>query len=58
MAVPEELMAILVCIECRGSLDDRGDVLVCRDCGLHYPVRDGIPIMMIEEAFRPEGDSP
>lgn len=57
MAVPEELMEILVCLECKGRLDDRGAVLVCRDCGLHYPVRDDIPIMMIEEAYRPEEGS-
>ena len=28
--------------------------LACTACGLHYPVRDGIPIMLPEEAYRPE----
>ncbi|MGH9051562.1 MAG: Trm112 family protein [Acidimicrobiia bacterium] len=67
MALPEELMSILVCPDCHGDLEERpasgeesgrGDtVLVCLQCGLHYPVRDGIPVMLIEEAFRPEPGS-
>jgi uncharacterized protein len=57
MAIPDELLAILVCIECHSALEDRGDELVCTGCGLHYPVRDGIPIMLREEAFRPEEES-
>lgn len=54
MAVPEELMEILRCIECRGSLDDRDDRLVCRDCGVAYPVEGDIPIMMPDRMIRPE----
>jgi uncharacterized protein YbaR (Trm112 family) len=54
MAVPEELMAILRCIECRGILDDRGDRLVCRDCGVAYTVHGDIPVMMPEEIIRPD----
>lgn len=70
MALPEELMSILVCPDCHGDLEERplppaasrqaerGDtVLVCLQCGLQYPVRDGIPVMLIEEAFRPEPGS-
>lgn len=53
MAIPEVLLEILVCLECHGGLDDRGDRLVCRDCGCAYPVRDGIPIMLAEEIIRP-----
>jgi uncharacterized protein YbaR (Trm112 family) len=56
MAVPEELLAILRCIECRGSLDDHGDRLVCRDCGTGYPVEGDIPVMLPERLIRPEGD--
>jgi uncharacterized protein YbaR (Trm112 family) len=53
MAIDEVLLEILVCIECRGALDDRGDRLVCRDCGCAYPVRDGLAIMLTEEIIRP-----
>ena len=54
MPVPEELLALMVCPECRAALEDRGGALVCRGCGLHYPVRDEIPIMLPEESYRPE----
>ena len=46
------LADILVCPACKGDLEadeDRG-VLWCVDCDLGYPVRDGIPIMLIDEA--------
>jgi len=54
VAIPEDLLAIMACPECRSPLEDRETALVCRGCGLHYPVRDGIPVMLPEEAFRPE----
>lgn len=57
MSLPAELMVILQCPECRGKVVDSGDAVVCIECGLHYPVRDGIPFMLVEEAFRPEEDA-
>lgn len=53
MAVPEDLLAIMRCIECGESLEEVADALRCTGCGLHYPVTDGIPVMLIEEAYRP-----
>ncbi|HSR14210.1 MAG TPA: Trm112 family protein [Gemmatimonadales bacterium] len=53
MAVPDELLEIMICLECGGRLADRGEALVCLACGLHYPVREGIPVMLAEEAYRP-----
>lgn len=52
--VPDELMEILVCPNCKGDLeaDDAESLLECVSCRLCYPVRDGIPIMLIEEAIR------
>ncbi len=52
MALDDRLLEILVCPSCRGSLEhkERRHVLVCTDCGLQYPVRDGIPVMLVEEA--------
>jgi uncharacterized protein len=49
-----ELLAILVCPKCKGDLEYRPEdaVLDCRVCRLRYPVRDGIPIMLIDEASR------
>jgi uncharacterized protein YbaR (Trm112 family) len=57
MPVPEDLLAIMACPACHGALEDRGEALACPACGLHYPVRDGIPIMLAEEAYRP-GEEP
>lgn len=52
MSVDPQLLEILVCPKCKGDLDYREaeSVLVCAACGLSYPVRDDIPIMLIDEA--------
>ena len=47
-----KLLEILVCPVCKGPLllrREPGD-LVCRPCRLAYPVRDGIPVMLVDEA--------
>jgi uncharacterized protein len=50
------LLEILVCPDCKGSLtvDQDHDELICNGCGLIYPVRDNIPIMLVDEARRPQ----
>jgi uncharacterized protein YbaR (Trm112 family) len=52
MTIPSELLEILVCPKCRGELEYRREPesLVCHACRLVYPVEDGIPIMLIDEA--------
>ena len=53
-----QLLEILVCPNCHGALavDHDREELVCvaADCGLAYPVRDGISVMLIDEARRPD----
>lgn len=51
------LLEILVCPLCKGKLefDKSAQELICKPCGLAYPVRDGIPIMMQDEARRISG---
>ena len=46
------LLEILVCPECRSdvTLDEEQQKIVCSGCGLRYPIREGIPIMLVEEA--------
>ena len=46
------LLEILVCPACKGELEYReADAeLVCHACALRYEIRDGIPIMLIDEA--------
>jgi len=48
----KELLAMLVCPLCKGKLayDRDADELLCRYDGLAYPVRDGIPVMLPDEA--------
>lgn len=52
MSLPPQLLAILVCPRCHGELEHREaeSSLVCPACRLRYPVRDGIPIMLVDEA--------
>jgi uncharacterized protein YbaR (Trm112 family) len=47
-----ELLAILVCPATRGPLryDRQAEELISEAAGLAYPVRDGVPIMLIDEA--------
>jgi uncharacterized protein YbaR (Trm112 family) len=48
------LLEILVCPDCKGALqpDEANDELICTGCGLIYPVRDDIPVMLVDEARR------
>ncbi len=55
MAVDPALLELLVCPACHGEVEykDRRHLIICTACGLHYPVRDGIPVMLVDEATRP-----
>lgn len=48
------LLEILVCPICKGPLDYLKDKqeLVCKADRLAYPIRDGIPVMLVEEGDR------
>ncbi len=49
--IDQELLAILACPQCKGTIKIREEEgLVCEKCQLLYEVRDGIPIMLIDEA--------
>jgi len=56
--IDAQLKEILRCPNCHGELeeDEAQAVLRCQGCGHAYPVRDGIPVMLIEEAVK-EGSS-
>ncbi|MDQ4142766.1 MAG: Trm112 family protein [Actinomycetota bacterium] len=56
MAIDERLLEILVCPNCHGEVEylKSEDAIVCRgECGLRYPVRDDIPVMLVDEAEKP-----
>ncbi|BCO09799.1 UPF0434 protein [Desulfolithobacter dissulfuricans] len=50
--IKKELLDILACPKCKGpvSLTEKQDGLICSQCSLIYPIRDDIPIMLIDEA--------
>ncbi len=52
------LSEILVCPADHASLDEDvpGSRLICTRCGRSYPVRDGLPVMLLEENERGEDD--
>ena len=48
--VDPKLLEILVCPLCKGRLVVRADELICKADRLGYPIKDGIPVMLEEEA--------
>lgn len=52
MSLSQQLLAILVCPRCKGNLEYREaeSSLICAACALRYPVRDDIPVMLLDEA--------
>jgi uncharacterized protein YbaR (Trm112 family) len=56
MNLDPALLDIIVCPDCHGPLavDDAAAELVCGRCGLAYPVRDDIPVLLVDEARRPD----
>ena len=60
MSIDPRLLDILICPACSGSLAavaaDSG--LECGQCGRVYPIRDGIPVMLVHEASEPTAEIP
>ncbi|HSG06458.1 MAG TPA: Trm112 family protein [Nitrospiria bacterium] len=54
MGLDPELLSIMACPKCKGEirLDEKGDGLICGACRLKYPIKDDIPIMLIDEATK------
>ena len=50
--VKKELLDILACPQCKGpvELNTAGEEIICRHCRLLFPIRDGIPVMLLDEA--------
>jgi uncharacterized protein YbaR (Trm112 family) len=53
--IPQDLLEILVCPVDHGKVSLQGAELVCAECGRAYPVRDGIPVMLVDEARMTRG---
>ncbi len=52
MSINKDLLDILACPKCKGDLTlaEAEDGLICHACKLRYPIRDDIPVMLIDEA--------
>ncbi len=50
MNIDPKLLEILACPACHGALSIEGSELVCAQCPLAYPVRDDIPVLLVDEA--------
>jgi len=50
--IDKQLLEILACPKCKADVKLEGDKIICTnaECGLKYPIKDGIPIMLIDEA--------
>ncbi|MCP4653530.1 MAG: Trm112 family protein [Candidatus Omnitrophica bacterium] len=48
--ISKDLLKILACPICKTSVILKGDKLVCEKCSRKYPIKDDIPIMLVEEA--------
>ncbi|MFQ5900129.1 MAG: Trm112 family protein [Thermodesulfobacteriota bacterium] len=57
MSIDKELLNILACPKCKGDiqLTEKEDGLICNSCKLIYPIKDDIPVMLIDEAIPVDG---
>jgi hypothetical protein len=55
--IDKELLEILACPKCKTGVKLEGERIICTNpqCGLRYPIRNGIPVMLIDEAEKPQG---
>jgi uncharacterized protein YbaR (Trm112 family) len=53
MAISKDLLEILACPKCKGDIKPakKEDGFICEKCKLFYPIRDDIPVMLIDEAI-------
>jgi uncharacterized protein YbaR (Trm112 family) len=58
MPISKQLLEILACPKCKGDifLNREGDGLICKACRLLYPIKDDIPVMLIDEALPYQGE--
>ena len=48
--IDKELLQILACPACKADVELKDDKIGCVKCGRKYPIRNGIPIMLVDEA--------
>ncbi len=48
--IDPKLLAILACPSCKADVELKNEKIICKKCGKKYPVRQGIPVMLVDEA--------
>jgi len=48
--IDEEILKILACPVCQGGVERKENKIVCLKCGRRYPIKDGTPVMLVDEA--------
>ena len=48
--IDKELLEILACPACKADIKLENEKIICTSCKRKYPIRDGIPVMLIDEA--------
>ncbi len=48
--IDKDLLEILACPACKGDVVQRDAKIVCVQCGRKYPIKDGVPIMLVDES--------
>lgn len=52
--IDDELLNILACPACKADVKLEGEEIICTKCARRYPIKDGIPVMLIDEAETPD----
>jgi len=55
MVIDTALLDILACPSCHSSLEIIDAEICCKGCPLAYPIRDGIPVMLLDQARKRQG---
>ncbi|MCK4519707.1 MAG: Trm112 family protein [Candidatus Omnitrophica bacterium] len=48
--IDKELLKILACPQCKNNVSLKDEKIICAGCGRQYPIKNGIPVMLVEEA--------
>jgi len=48
--IDDKLLQILACPACKGDVRLENEKIVCPKCRKKYPIKEGIPVMLIDEA--------
>lgn len=52
VTVDPRVLELIVCPQCRGPLSLENILLFCRNCSLEYPIKGGIPVLLIDSATK------